>query len=200
VLWRWLRISLALSGRLTRLKESLAHHHPDTTDDTALIWAAVAAVIAPDPDSILLIRRADRLGDPWSGHMALPGGRREPADQDLLATAIRETGEEVGLALARSDLLGSINDVVPRTPVLPPVAVRPFVFLTASRSSLLLSSEVAEATWVTIDDLLRPDRHGIVNLEVAGETRQFPAYQLEGGIVWGMTERILSILLGHLQG
>lgn len=200
MLWRWLRISLALSGRLTRLKESLAHYHPDTTDDTALIWAAVAVVIAPDPDSVLLIKRADRLGDPWSGHMALPGGRREPADQDLLATAIRETGEEVGLLLARSDLLGSIDDVVPRTPVLPPIAVRPFVFLMARPSSFLLSREVAEAAWVTLDDLLRIDRHGLVNLEVAGETRQFPAYQLNGGTVWGMTERILSSLLQHLQG
>ena len=194
------RAELALSSRLARLKETLAHYQRSTSDDSGLIWAAVAVIIAPDPDSILLIRRADRQGDPWSGHMALPGGRREPADQDLLATAIRETGEEVGLALARSDLLGSIDDVVPRTPVLPPVAVRPFVFLMAGRSSLLLSSEVAEASWVTIDDLVRADRHGLISLEVAGETRQFPAYQLDGAIVWGMTERILASLLGHMLG
>ena len=200
MLRRWLRIPLALNGRLARLKESLASYHPSTSDDPPLIWAAVAVVIAPEPDSILLIRRADRLGDPWSGHMALPGGRREPADQDLLATAIRETGEEVGLALARSDSLGSIDDVVPRTPVLPPVAVRPFVFLMARRSPLLLSSEVAEASWVTVDDLLRADRHGLVSLEVAGETRQFPAYQLDRAIIWGMTERILADLLGHMRG
>jgi 8-oxo-dGTP pyrophosphatase MutT (NUDIX family) len=131
--------------------------------------------------------------------MALPGGRREAADQDLLATAIRETVEEVGLALAGSDLLGSIDDVVPRTPVLPPVAVRPYVFLMPRPSSLMLSREVAEATWVTVDDLLRVDGYGLVNLEVAGETRQFPAYQLTGGTVWGMTERIISSLLAHLR-
>ena len=193
------RAELALSSRVARLKESLAHYQPSTSDDSRLIWAAVAVVIAPDPDSILLIRRADRPGDPWSGHMALPGGRREPADHDLLATAIRETGEEVGLPLTGSDLLGTIDDVVPRTPVLPPIAVRPFVFLMARRSALLLSSEVAEASWVTVDDLLRVDGHGLVSLEVAGETRQFPAYQLDGGIVWGMTERILSSLLGHMR-
>ncbi|MEP6687797.1 MAG: NUDIX domain-containing protein, partial [Gemmatimonadales bacterium] len=85
-------------------------------------------VLVPSPDAVLLIRRADRAGDPWSGHMALPGGRREETDPDLVATAVRETFEEVGLSLAPADLLGSLDDVVPRTPVLPPIAVRPYVF------------------------------------------------------------------------
>ena len=199
MLWRRLRISLALSGRLTRLKDRLAQRQPVSTDDPALLWAAVAVVIAPDPDSILLIRRAERAGDPWSGHMALPGGRREPGDLDLVATVIREIGEEVGIELARVDLTGPLEDVVPRTPVLPPIAVRPFVFFPPARPDLVLNPEVASARWVPLDNLLEPDAHHPVRLDVAGQSREVPAYQLEDAVVWGMTERILSDLLQHLR-
>jgi 8-oxo-dGTP pyrophosphatase MutT (NUDIX family) len=191
--------SLALTGRLTRLRERLANRHPKTADDTTLIWAAVTVVITADPDAVLLIRRADRTGDPWSGHMALPGGRRELADQDLLATAIRETREELGFELSRNHLAGSLDDVAPRTPVLPPVAVRPFVFLVPGRSPLTLSSEVATAHWVSLDDLQQPERHQPVILQVAGISREVQAFQLDSGVVWGMTERILSSLLEHLR-
>ncbi len=199
MLWRRLRISLALSGRLTRLKERLAQRQPAIIDDPALIWAAVAVVIAPDPDSILLIRRADRAGDPWSGHMALPGGRREPGDPDLVATAVREIGEEVGVELSRKDMGGPLEDVVPRTPVLPPIAVRPFVFLPPARPDLVLNPEVASARWVPLTELMEPDAHHPVRLDVAGQSREVQAYQLEDAIVWGMTERILTDLLRRLR-
>jgi 8-oxo-dGTP pyrophosphatase MutT (NUDIX family) len=187
------------TDRLTRLAERLAKRHITTTDDRSLIWAAVAVIITPDPDSILLIRRADRAGDPWSGHMALPGGRSEPGDEDLLATAIRETREELGLELSRNRQVGGLDDVVPRTPVLPPVAVRPFVFLLPARSQLTLNTEVASAQWVAVDDLRQPERHHAAAVEVAGLTRRVQAFHLENAVVWGMTERILANLLAHLR-
>jgi 8-oxo-dGTP pyrophosphatase MutT (NUDIX family) len=199
VLWRWLRISLALSGRLTRLKDRLVQRQPVSTDDPALLWAAVAVVIAPHPDSILLIRRAERAGDPWSGHMALPGGRRESGDLDLVATVIREIGEEVGIDLSREDVSGPLEDVVPRTPVLPPIAVRPFVFLPPARPRLVLNPEVASARWVPLSDLLQPDAYQSVRLDVAGQSREVKAYQLEDLTVLGMTERILTDLLQRLR-
>jgi 8-oxo-dGTP pyrophosphatase MutT (NUDIX family) len=127
--------------------------------------------------------------------MALPGGRREPEDADLLTTAIRETFEEVGIRLGREDLAGSLDDVVPRTPVLPPIAVRPYVFVLGACPAMILSAEVDSARWVAIDHFLRPDTHHPVRLEVAGESRQVQAYELENGIVWGMTERIVTSLL-----
>jgi 8-oxo-dGTP pyrophosphatase MutT (NUDIX family) len=159
-----------------------------------LIWAAVAVVIAPDPDAILLIRRADRVGDPWSGHMALPGGRRESGDLDLLATASRETSEEVGFALLPEDLAGTLDDVVPRIPLLPPIAVRPFGFTLATRPQFLLNPEVAEARWVQLDRLLLPESRRRVKVEIQGGSREVEAFHLEDAIVWGMTERILSDL------
>jgi 8-oxo-dGTP pyrophosphatase MutT (NUDIX family) len=197
------RMSLAqpLSLRLARLRERLAGHRPATGgDDESLLWAAVAVILVPSPDAVLLIRRAERPGDPWSGHMALPGGRREEGDADLVATAIRETFEEIGLTLASSDLLGSLDDVVPRTPVLPPIAVRPYVFTLPERPALTLNPEVAATRWVYLDHLLHPETYHSVRLEIRGESREFPAYRVDEAIVWGMTERILTALLDQLRG
>ena len=198
MLWRRLRITLALTGRLAQLKQRLANH-PETADDPSLMWAAVALLVAADPESILLIRRADRPGDPWSGHMALPGGRREPEDADLLATAIRETSEEVGIDLDREQLLGGLDDVIPRTPVLPPIAVRPFVFLLPRPPSLVLNPEVAATQWVTLEELLQPGGYHLATLEVAGQRRDVQAYHLADAVVWGMTERILTDFLRHVN-
>lgn len=199
LLRRWLPIALALNSRAARLRERLARRPAVSDDDPALLWAAVAIILTPDPDSILLIRRADRTGDPWSGHMALPGGRREPADPDLTATAIRETAEEVGICLERQAVAGTLDEVVPRTPVLPPIAVRPFVFVLDQRLPLTLSPEVASASWVPLERLLRAGTHHTVRLEVAGQIRQVEAYQLDDAIIWGMTERILTSFLTRLS-
>jgi 8-oxo-dGTP pyrophosphatase MutT (NUDIX family) len=189
-----------VTGAAARLRQRLAKSGPvGQGEDPSLIWAAVAAVLTPGPDSLLLIRRADRSGDPWSGHMALPGGRRELGDPDLLTTAIRETAEELGIELAPSHLAGQLEDVVPRTPTLPPIAVRPFVFYLPERPPLSPNAEVAEASWVQLDHLLRPDVHHSIRLEVGGQHRMVDAYRLENAIVWGMTERILTDLLARLE-
>lgn len=168
---------------------------PRQVEATPLVrWAAVAIVIAPEPDAILVVRRAERSGDPWSGQMALPGGRRAEGE-DLLFTALRETEEEVGLLVPPESLLGVLDDVAPITPVLPPIAVRPFVFRLASRPPVRPNDEVADAHWVPLDTLLHPETHVPVDIEIHGGIRRVPAYRLAEGTVWGMTERILSDLL-----
>jgi 8-oxo-dGTP pyrophosphatase MutT (NUDIX family) len=200
MLWRRLPHAQPLTTRLTLLRDRLAAHRARVDDrGDPLIWAAVAVILAPDPDSILLIRRADRAGDPWSGHMALPGGRQDRGDPDLLSTAVRETSEEVGLVLRPEELLGSLDDVVPRTPALPPIAVRPYVFALDRRPELTLNPEVAAAGWIPLDLLLHPDTYHSIQLEIRGESRDFPAYRLDDSVVWGMTERILSGLLEQLK-
>ncbi len=155
----------------------------------------MALVLVPDPDALLLIRRAERVGDPWSGQIGLPGGRQHLTDVDLLETAIREAAEEVGIVLDRPACVGVLDDVAPRTPVLPPVAVRPFVFALPRQPSLALNPEVASAHWIALDRLRHPSAIRPYSLTLRGEQRTFPAYQIDELVVWGMTERILSCFL-----
>jgi 8-oxo-dGTP pyrophosphatase MutT (NUDIX family) len=152
----------------------------------------VALVLVPDPDALLLIRRAERAGDPWSGQVGLPGGRLDSADADLLAAASREAAEEVGITLHRHLCIGVLDDVAPRTPVLPPVAVRPYVFLLPARPPLQLNPEVASAHWVELARLRQPTVMRAYDIVLRGEERSFPAYHIDDLIIWGMTERILS--------
>jgi 8-oxo-dGTP pyrophosphatase MutT (NUDIX family) len=160
-----------------------------------LRWAAVAVVLVPDPDSLLLVRRAERSGDPWSGQMALPGGRRE-GEEDLLFTAIRETEEEVGLVLPPEALVGVLDDMAPRTPVLPPISVRPYVFQLQRRPPTgQINEEIASTHWVPLANLLNDEYYASVDVLVRSQQMRVPAFRLEEGTVWGMTERILSDLL-----
>jgi 8-oxo-dGTP pyrophosphatase MutT (NUDIX family) len=120
--------------------------------------------------------------------MALPGGRRDPADPHLLATVTRETREEVGVELPPASLLGELDDLQPRTRTLPPVVVRPFVFGLASRPEILTSTEVARVFWVALEQFT--DRRHRTEVLIPGRGK-FPGVAVGGQVVWGMTERII---------
>lgn len=197
LLWRWLPLARPLTAD-PLLAGRLGAAISVAPDEPGLFWASVAVILTPAPESVLVIRRAHRDGDPWSGHMALPGGRREPGDEDLVFTAIRETAEEVGVELPRAALLGVLDDVVPRTRVLPPIAVRPYVFRLEERPRLELNAEVAAADWLPVAHL-RAQWRAAVEIEVAGASRSTPAFVTPEGVVWGMTERILHDLLGRME-
>jgi 8-oxo-dGTP pyrophosphatase MutT (NUDIX family) len=156
-------------------------------------------ILTGEPDAVLLIRRAEWEGDPWSGHIGLPGGRTEPADRDLLVTAIRETSEEVGVVLDEQQYLGRLDPVAPRSPLARMVVVHPHVFLVGDRPVLNLSHEVAEAFWVPLDRLRDPAVQRAFTIDLRGFESSFPAYHLPEGVVWGLTERILTPLLALLE-
>src|SRR6266496_2904631 len=101
--------------------------------------AAVALLHARAPaESVLLMRRAEREGDSWSGHWSLPGGRREPGDSDLLDTALRELEEECGIRLARGDLECVLPNRVVGRRVGRYFLVAPFVFRIAGELATVL--------------------------------------------------------------
>ena len=181
--------------RLERLARRLADRPRHRVEDPARKLAAVALILAPDPDALLMIRRAEREGDKWSGQMALPGGRWQADDPDLEATARRETHEEVGIDLTAARRVGVLDDVAPRTPTLPPLIVRPYVFLLPAREPPNPNHEVAVAFWASLETLVQPGIYRPYDFELPAGRLRFPGYHLNEGVVWGMTERILTPLL-----
>lgn len=171
--------------------------------------AAVAAILRPtDGDlEVLLIRRTERAEDPWSGHMAFPGGRRDARDADLQTTAMRETLEEVGLDLAaHGELLGKLDDVVPggSRGVMNGLVVSPFVWGLRTRPALVPNTvEVAEIHWAPLRPLLLGERDTTYPFVWRGQPMYFPGYRVGDGecarVVWGMTYRVLERFFERLR-
>lgn len=178
------------------VRDRLSQRPPVAVSGEGLIEAAVALILAPDRGGHLMIpfiKRAEREGDPWSGQMALPGGRRERVDASLEVTAKRETREETGIDLEGADRIGILDDLSPQSPHLPPIVVRPFVFGLTDQPRLVPSDEVADYVWVGFEGLR--ERRTMEEIDLRGHTIVTPAYRIGGEIVWGMTERILTPFL-----
>ncbi|MGK4003939.1 CoA pyrophosphatase [Sorangium sp. So ce1036] len=160
-----------------------------------------AVQVRPGEAELLLIRRAERRGDPWSGHMALPGGRRDPVDEHLLATAIRETHEEVGIDLVENGTL------LTRLPDVPAVVrgrrvgmiIAPFVFALRSTPELTLSDEVAEALWTPLGPLARGECSSTYRYTHEGNVLDLPCLLVDERIVWGLTYLMLEQLFDVLH-
>ena len=164
--------------------------------------AAVALLVRPRESlEVLLIRRAELHGDPWSGHIALPGGRRDPADADLLATACRETHEEVGIHADRvATFIGALDEVAPTTLRLPPILVAPYVLAVPPDTSATPDPrEVQAAFWVPIAAL--NDRGAASEILIQGDTGplRLPSLTYEDYVIWGLTYRILQQFLATVE-
>jgi 8-oxo-dGTP pyrophosphatase MutT (NUDIX family) len=158
--------------------------------------AAVAVVLHEDPAGgvrALLMKRAERAGDPWSGHISLPGGGYHPDDPDLLATAIRETREELGLELDPAQLVGSLRALAPRLSGPTGLEVTPFVFRADTAPVTVCGPEAVCAFWLPLDRAAA----GAFDARYTypGSTLVFPAWQFEGYTIWGLTRRILDDVL-----
>jgi len=219
-------VSLLDSHPILRLLAADLRAHPGRpeTDEGDPARAAVAIVLRTRPESmdrseemppgrepgitshefppldILLIQRADREGDPWSGQIALPGGRRSAEDATLQDTAVRETLEETGLDLSAHGLvLGTLDELRPRTPVLPPIIVTPYVFVASGDQSLRISDELADAFWVPWSTFEDPTRLDEATVQVRGASWKVTSYLVGERVVWGMTERMLRQLATRLR-
>lgn len=155
----------------------------------------MALLVRPEPRGldVLLIKRAMAAGDPWSGHMALPGGRRAAEDESRRQTALRETREEVGIEIPASDaFLGRLDDVRPGSGA-PQILVSPFVFAVPPATEARTNYEVERALWVPLDHLLAPAAATeYLHLLGNGIHMRFPALAYREHIIWGLTHRILS--------
>ena len=182
---------------LPDIRHRLRTHEPPGLPPPAGERRAAVAVIlrehAQGPE-ILFIRRAERNGDPWSGHMAFPGGHLDDVDATLTDTAVRETREEIGLDLERHGrLLGRIVHQDASPPSRPNgMLVAPFVFELDHTPQFELSDEVAGVVWTPLVPIARGERHTRQARHGRVGFGHFPGYLLEGDhFVWGLTYRML---------
>lgn len=158
--------------------------------------AAVAMILRDGLSGVeaLFIRRAERDGDPWSGHVAFPGGRRDARDASLLETALRETEEEVGLRLSPTSLVARLDDVAPRAGTT--MRVAQFVFATHDRDArIVANAEVAATLWVPLSHLTDPKNATTIKFARAGVAIDLPAVNIGDHVLWGMTYRMAQQLI-----
>jgi 8-oxo-dGTP pyrophosphatase MutT (NUDIX family) len=184
------------NARLAHIAHAVQSHAPAIAGrDGVYFEAAVALILRETKDDdleLLFIKRAARADDPWSGQIAFPGGRRDPVDSSLEETAVRETREEVGFDLRRDGtIIGAFDELRPRTPVLPPVIVRPFVATIAFDATGGPSDEVEKYFWAPLAEILDPAASRITEIPIRGTTTLRPAINFGGNVIWGMTEGIL---------
>jgi 8-oxo-dGTP pyrophosphatase MutT (NUDIX family) len=166
--------------------------------------AAVALILRDGEAGIdlLFIRRAEHPHDPWSGQMAFPGGRAEPGDSDLVATARRETMEEVGLDLETTgELIGSLDEVRAMARMRPmELSIQPYVFRLTTPAELQLSGEVRSVHWLSLAALLGAELRSTMDYEEGGQSLRFPCVRLDEIVIWGLTYRMLLALGERILG
>jgi 8-oxo-dGTP pyrophosphatase MutT (NUDIX family) len=185
-----------LKSALEGLGTDAARAEESALQRGAVERAAVAAVLRQriDGAEVLLIERAAHPDDPWSGHMALPGGRMDRSDADLHATATRETLEEVGLDLhSHAELIGALPVVDTRVHGLDhALLIAPYVFVLRGDPSMRAGPEVAALLWTPIGPLVSGTLDTRVTLERRGVPVTLPGWTVSGRVVWGLTHRMLE--------
>lgn len=189
---------------IRHVRHKLSGHRPTPLGIEPEDHAAVAVVLREGPVSaeVLLIERAVHERDPWSGHMAFPGGRMDPQDESLRSTAARETREEVGIDLAGAEYLGHIDELVGNRRFASKMVVAAHAFhLEAHQEFELEPSEVQHALWFPLVGLHERERQIEHVLPELPDVR-FPGIvvgQPDRHVVWGLTFRFLERMLGVLE-
>jgi 8-oxo-dGTP pyrophosphatase MutT (NUDIX family) len=194
--------SAPMSPDLEQIRRALAGTElPDRKPEGK--QAAVALVLAGEVADlhVCLIRRAEHEPDRWSGHVALPGGRVDASDPSILAAAIRETREEVGLRLDIAPCLGALETMPVSSAGRPTgISLSSFVFHFGDMlERFTLSEEVAEAFWVPLRHLLDPRNAGRRPTVRDGVSLDHPAVVYQGHYIWGLTYRVLTMFFEQMQ-
>ena len=181
---------------IREIQRAFESHTPLLLDGTA---RAAVAVVLRDRErgpEVLFIERSRKENDPWSGHMAFPGGRVDEGES-VEQAARRETHEEVGLALHDAEPLGRLDDLTGRRGgASTGLIISAFVFRHHGETPLVYQeAEVAEALWVPVVDLSAPERHihkafhGTGGMAFPGIVVGHP----DRHIVWGLTYRFVEV-------
>lgn len=143
---------------------------------------------------ILMIQRAEREGDPWSGHMGFPGGRLDRGDPHSFGAAVRETREEIGLdVLSQARYLGRLSDLATHLRAgHGAMLVTPFVFAVAGEPRFEPNHEVAAIVWVPLAFLAKPANRQSMSWHYQGVPLTLPCYTYEQRRIWGLSLGMLD--------
>lgn len=184
--------------KISYIRSKLAHHQPAPPPLEATTRAAVAMLLQPQDTDLhmLFIHRAHHPQDPWSGHMAFPGGRQDPEDLDLRVTIHRETREEVGIDLdLQGDYLGRMEEQQAMARGRPiSMTVAPFVYLVSSEATPTPDPvEVQDTIWVPLSFMQQDNVERTVSRSMPdGSAIEVPALVYGGKTIWGLTYRMLQ--------
>lgn len=181
---------------LDHIERSLAAYRPAGASGPGLARSAVAAVLrfAGDGPQVLLMKRAERAGDRWSGHISFPGGRESSHDADLVATAVRETREEVGVDLGKSArLLGQLDTIqaIARGRVRP-LTITPFVFVQTRDMPFVLGHEATDAFWFPLERAASGELSSNFDYHMDDQTMRLPCWRYRNYVIWGLTYRMME--------
>lgn len=163
-------------------------------DDVAEARAAVTLLLRDGPEA-LFVRRTQVDGDPWSGQVALPGGRREPGDGSLRETARRELREETAIELEGREFLGRLDEIRPLSRQLPSVAVTPFIAWLQRPQPIRTNRELDDHAWIPVAALRDPARRSTLDLEREARRLTFPTIRYRDYTIWGLTFEIVKDFL-----
>lgn len=183
---------------IEQIRVALGRHQPQTAErGPGVTEASVALILAGSGADLSLcaIRRAEHPLDPWSGHMALPGGRVDPGDPHPRAAAERETLEEVGLALGDAQWIGALSEMQVRLGGSDRrMVLSPFVYdLGEELLPFTPNHEVAEVFWIPLAHLWDPNNMSRLEWERQGTRLLYPAIRYQGHSIWGITFRVLTL-------
>ena len=175
------------------------------TPPTDIRNAAVALLLRGsrlDDLEVLLMKRAEREGDRWSGQISLPGGHEEEEDDDLVATARRESREEVGVdpGSENARIFGSMPSIQARARgARLSLYITPVVFHRPAPEEPTLGPEAAEAFWLPLGLVRSGEIDQPYRYEHEGVVHKLPSWRFEGRTIWGMTHGILSRFMTALE-
>lgn len=197
---------------LHNMEEQLASYRAKKA--LSRLWlkrSAVAIVIdqaTTKQASLLLIKRADNERDPWSGHMAFPGGRYEPGDKNGLATAKREMQEEVGFDIDQlaadsvacgiidGQCIARLSDIKTSKRVTPnAMIVSPYIFSVQNKPKLVANHEVADTVWVPLSFFSELENRGVHKMKYQDRKIEMPCYRFQGNVIWGLTLSMIDEIL-----
>lgn len=160
--------------------------------------AAVGIIACSRPqESVLLIKRNENEHDPWSGHYAFPGGRRENGDATIYQTCVREVHEETGIVLTSEELQQTWETARAGRNVKAPILVQPYVFRLSERPEVTIEEkEIACHVWLSVDSFMDSTNHRLV--EIWPDMIR-PVFPMAEYYIWGFTYGLLCRLLGFDQ-